>query len=253
MANYGLLVESEIVNALNEKKYKDINNNLRTMLRDMYGVINEDDIVLCKKTEDFIKPDISISINDRTKYVSIKSGRATTMHAENIKEVVLFFRSLGLSKESQKLLLLYHYGDGTMTGTGVDRLDYHETFNWLRDKIIAFNEELNNNKEMIKAVIERVLFQGVNPEAQRADYIYQGDVNYGIVISRRQILKHMDKKTWNFYENVHIGPLLMKPHAKYAHKEVKDEKQRQRFEFYWPKFEEDVRFIHKRYNQTFDD
>lgn len=251
MSNTGLLVEDEIVNALNKKRYKHLNNNMRNFIRDIYGVVNERDKIYCEKTNDYIKPDIVIKIKNRTRYVSIKSGRASIMHDEIIKNVILFFRELGVSEYSQKLLLFYQYGDGTLNGSGKYRRDYHETYTWLESGIKKFNEEMNLDHTLVEKIIERVMFQGVNNEAPRADYIYQGDLSYGIVVSREQILKHLRNKTFNFYENVHIGPLLFRPHARYAKTVVKNEKLRNRIEFYWPNFHEDMVYIYKRYNKTF--
>lgn len=253
MSNYGLLIEDEMSNALNKKKFKDLSNNLRTFIRDIFGVVNEKDKIYCSKVEGRYKPDIAVRIKDKTKFVSIKSGRATTMHEENIKEVVLFLRSLGLSVESQKLFLYYHFGDGTLDGSGAYRRDYHDTYEWLRNQIKAFNDEVNSNDEMKLKIIERVMFQGISDLSPRADYIYQGDINYGLVISRVQIIKHLMRKTFNFYENVHIGPLLIRPHARYAGKEVKNDELRRRVDFYWPNFAEDVRYIYNRYDKPYND
>lgn len=251
MSNDGFLTEDQIVNALNKKRYKNLDNNMRNFIKDMFGVVKERDIIHCEKTCDYIKPDIVVSIKKQRKYVSIKSGRSCVMHDEQIKPAILFLRELGLSTFSQKLLLLYQYGDGTLDGSGEKRKSYHETYEWLEQGIKQFNEEVNLDHDKVEKIIDRVMFQGVDKNAPRADYIYQGDLTYGTVISRSQILTHLRRKTYDYYENLHIGPLLIRPHARYASGKIKNEKLRNRIVFYWPNFHEDVRYIYKRYNKTF--
>lgn len=248
----GYLVEDQIVEELDGIRFKKLSNNMKTMITDMFGVVKPNEKVRCEKTSDYIKPDIKVTVNKVSKYVSIKSGRATIMHMGTIKDAVLFFRSLGMKKEFQKLLLLYHYGDGTMDGSGEDRWDYHETYDKYKEQIKAFNDEINADPEFVKQTIERFIFQGVNSDAPSADFIYDGDAEYGLVISKLQVLKHLTRKTWNFYENLHIGPLLIRPHAKYAHKPVKSEKLREKVEFYWANFSEDVKYIYNRYSTYFE-
>lgn len=253
MGNFGKIVEDEMVYALNEQKYKNLSNNLKTFIRDMFGPVKDREIIYCSKIDGRFKPDIVVSIKHRKpKYVSIKSGRATTVHGENIKEVVLFLRSLGVSRESQRLLLLYQYGDGTLDGTGKVRKDYHSTYDWLQDGIRSFNEEINSDMEIKFQILERMLFQGVSDAAPKATYIYHGDITYGEVVSRTQILQYLKRKSFDFYENIHTGPLLIRPHARYSDTEIKNDELRHRIDFYWPKLGEDIHYIYTRFDKTYD-
>ncbi len=246
--NYGLLVEKEMIEALNKKRYMNLSPNLKTFIRDMFGVVKPLEKIKCAKCEEYIKPDIVVSIKNRKRYVSIKSGKASTMHCELICTVVPYFRSIGISEKNLKTLCLYQFGDGTYDGSGKYRLDYHETFRWLADKIRVFNDEVNENMEIVLKIVKKFLFQGVKNDTPMVDYIYAGDIDFGCAVSRTQINTHLKIKSYCFYENIHIGPLLIRPHAKYAHAKIRSEYSHQRVDFYWPKFEEDVKYIYKRYN-----
>ena len=56
------------------------------------------------------KGDVYLQINNEIKYLSIKSGNTDSMHFESIVSFILFFRKLGVSEKTQKILLLFHYG-----------------------------------------------------------------------------------------------------------------------------------------------
>lgn len=87
MSNDGFLIEDEIVNALNKKRYKHLDNNMRNFIRTIFGVVNERDVIRCEKTTEYIKPDIKVSIKKNTKYVSIKSGRACICMMNKLKQL----------------------------------------------------------------------------------------------------------------------------------------------------------------------
>lgn len=251
--DYGKLLEDEFAIALENKKYEELSPNLKTFIRDIFGAVNRDDFIHCQRLAMKIKPDIMVSIGETKKYVSLKSGGATILHCENIKTIVLFLRALGLSTKSQKTLLLWHYGDGTMDGSGKDedRRDYHETIEWIGREMWDLNHELIASKELVIQMIDRAIFLGVNKEAEKAEFIYHGDIENGYTVSRSQVLRYLDDKTWGYYTNLHFGPLLIRPQAKYAHKKVKNQEERQRVMFYWPGLGDEIRHIYKRYNNTY--
>ena len=114
-------------------------------------------------------------------------------------------------------------------------------------QIKAANEELNANEELIAKVAERLIFQGVNKDAPKAEAIYHGDVMDGVIVTRPQIIKHIKRKNWNYYDNLHIGPLFLKAHARYIGKEVVNEKYRTKIDASWPRLLEDMTYISKTY------
>ena len=113
---------------------------------------------------------------------------------------------------------------------------------------MALNKELNANKQFVKAVIERCLFKGTWEGNIEADYIYHGDVNYGVVCSKAQIMKHVDKRTWEYMDNLHIGPIQFRPHARYINDRIKKEEYRWKVDFWWAKLSADLEYIAERYD-----
>lgn len=247
MINQGKDFEDELCKALNKKKIGSLNQNLQHFIRHLFPEANFHQKIMCELTDNYVKPDIIITWKRRVARVSIKTGQASTLHGEDIKPFILFLRSIGVSTETQKTILYYQFGDGTLDGSGEKRMNYHDVYNWLEERIAKANQELNDRFEIIEKVVERVVFQGVNPTADPADYVYYGDLDYGVVISRKQIMSHIKKKSWNYFDNLHIGPILLKAHARYAERQIVSDARRRKITCYWSHFAEDMAYIDKRY------
>lgn len=245
--NHGFLREDEMVHHLNNKKVKELNNNLYHMMQELYGVLDEEEVITCYKTEDFIKPDFVIIYKGETRYVSMKSGRSEIVHSESIKTFILFLRSLGISKETQRTVLYHHYGDGTLDGSGKERYNYDKLRYILSERIAKANEEFHDIK-IIMAVIERCVFLGTKDNAVPIDCLYHGDFEFGTVATKKQIIKHLKRKKWDYIQNLHIGPLMIRPHARYVGTEIKNEKRRQTVECNWINLYSDIDYISKRYD-----
>jgi hypothetical protein len=246
--NEGLLKEDEMVYYLNNKKVKDLSNNLKQLLRVLYGVIDDDEIIKCKKTSDFIKPDIIITYKDKNKYVSIKTGRSEIFHQEIVTNFTSYLKEKGISDRTIETFLLYHYGDGTIDGSASERIEYNELRLFLNSRIKEANYELNINKAFIQDIIDRCLFVGTINNAVPADCIYEGDYQYGKVVTREQVKKYIDRKYWGWLNNLHIGPLQFRPHARYYNTEIKSEKKRNELICYWSHFSADLDYICRHIN-----
>ena len=246
--NDPILVEDKIAFLLNEKKYSDITNNLRHMLDVVFGPIDSEATVFCKKTEDFIKPDLIITIGNNTKYLSVKTGRAENVHNEIIDNFLEFLESEGISERTIETIRLFQYGDGTTDGTGKERKEYLPLISELMPRIEEANEELNYRKEFVLDAVYRCVFQGTDENNPLVDAIYFGTPEYGIVTTKKQILSHIRKRAFTFFKNLHIGPLLLRPHSRYSNRDIADERNRHRIIAYWPNLNADLDYISKRYN-----
>lgn len=245
-SNKGYQNESLIAEALNGKTFSELNHNLQSMIKDLFGY-PDDSTIECAQFEGPYKPDIYIKYKGETKYVSIKSGRANMVHGENIRDFILFLRSIGVSKQTQKTLLLFHFGDGTMDGTGEKRMDYINVSTWLEKLIPDANYELNRDHALINKFIQRVMFQGIDETAQEAGYIYFGSPEYGQIVSKRQIFAYSNSRSWQHFNCLHIGPIFFKPHARYSKGKIKSVVMREKVDCYWPNFAEDLDRIGKRF------
>jgi len=246
--NNGFKNEKQIVTALDGKKAKQLPNNLKHMIEEMFGFFVAKEKVKAGLIEHFQKADIYIDYNGIRTNVSIKYGRSEGVGEESIKTFIQYLRKWGLSIRGQQTVLLYQFGDGTMDGTGKERLDYARLRVLLQERIKDLNKEINDNKELVKDFVDRCLFKGTEYNKVEADCIYHGDVEYGVTCTRKQIMKHVERRTWDFMENLHIGPIQFRPHARYVGKKIVLEERRWIVSFWWANLAADLDYIAERYN-----
>ena len=243
----GYVIEEELCMAFHKKKVKDLSVHLRFVLQELYGPLEADEVIECYQTEEFIKPDIQIIYKGIIKNISLKTGATDILHDEYIDTFVKFLGSLGVSEKTQKTFFLYQYGDGTLDGTGEVRLTGQEVERKYHNLLEEAKMEINENKDLIVQVVERVIFDGVDPDAWHADAVYHGDVYSGTIVTRRQIIRHIRKNSWTTYRAFNIGPLLLYPHARYANKPILDPKKRNHIHIKWPSLLRDMELMSKRY------
>jgi len=245
--NTGEQKEAIIVQAIDNEKIENLEENLRTMVKFIFPNAKQDDIVQAKLIDGVMKPDFSITINNETHYVSMKSGINTIVHQEYIDNFCKLLQDRGIGEHTIKTIRYFQFGDGTFDGTGPERMSYPELRLKLEKHSRLANRELNKNRKLMIELVNRFVFKGSDPNNVEADFLYEGDINYGQIVSRTQFLKHLEYKDWDFYESLHIGPILFRPHARYYKKRIKHESYRQRVEFYWPNLSSDIAYIKSHY------
>lgn len=244
--NYGLFIESEIAMGFNNKKISNLNRNLKYTLFSIFGPLDENEIVRSEQIKDMNKPDIWVEYKGERKYISIKSGRATEVHAELLSSFVPFLAECGLSEWGCDFVKRYCYADGTTDGTGEYAMDFFALkTHFLRDTQ-RFNEEVMQIPGFIEKVLKRCLFEG-NHDGVPAEYIYFGDSNYGNLVSQRQIAKHLTRKDWAFMTNPHIGPLQFRAHIRGKSRNPEHEYKRHTIDLWWANLYADIDYISKRY------
>ncbi len=246
--NIGFYNEVEMIMMFNNKKFSELSNNGKYIIREIYGHPHDDDIIHARKVEEFIKPDFIVEMNGVEHFISMKSGSSEALHQEYVKNFCAFLKDNDISDETIETILLYQYGDGTLDGTGKERMEYNQLRYVLSERINNANKDLNVNKEFVLNVINRVIFKGTNINNQEADYLYHGNTDYGILVSKGQMMKHCSRKDWDWMNNLHIGPLQLRPHARYIGKPIIKPLSRERLEFYWAKYYADLEYISKRYD-----
>ena len=246
----GINNEKAIVAALNGKRYKDLEPNMKTFITDLFGVVKPRMRIKACQTTDRIKPDIKVSIKKDVKFVSIKTATSTTLHGEQMYTLVPFFRECGMSEEMIKIFCLFQYGDGTYDGTGETRLTYMEAATKYKKQIELFNRTINRDHKLVTEIVKRVMFDGVDPEADKATYLYSGDVEFGRVISRRQVILYICNKSFGFYNSMHIGPIIPRLHARYASGKITNTYYHDQVDFVWPNLNSDVRYIYGHFSNV---
>lgn len=246
-SNHGKLNEDEIMLALNNHTVMDLPPALHYMLRELFGALEANEVVTCTQPNAPIKPDLLITYKGVTKGLSIKSETSEFVHGEPVEKFVEFLRTIGISEKTIRTILLNQFGDGTIDGTGKERIPLFELKYQLATAIKEANTELNSDYEKLSKIMERLIFQGWDESAKRADAIYHGDIFNGVLASRTQIMKHIRNKDWDYYDNLHVGPIFLRPHARYIGTEIKSEFSRHKIDGFWSNMLADMKYISQKY------
>ena len=180
-SNHGKLIEDELMLALNNHRVMDLIPNLHYLMRELFGALEPEELVTCAQPDKPIKPDLLITYKGETKGLSVKSGTSEYVHGEPVEKFVEYLKTQGVSDNTVKTILLNQFGDGTIDGTGKERMDLAELKYRLRIQIKEANQELNNNHDILLNILDRMLFQGWDENAIPAYAIYHGDI-YGVFI-----------------------------------------------------------------------
>lgn len=244
----GLLIEQDISNALNGKKVCELSHNMHHLVKTLFPTAKDDSLITSETYNDVCKSDIFVCCDGKKLNLSIKTGKSEILHNEILDKFLAYLESFHISEKTLNTIRLFHYGDDTLDGTGERRMDYNEIMFKYGDKIQEANYELNTSREFVKAVVNRVVFDGASEEYIKADAIYSGDLDYGVVATKGQIEKHLMKKYYSYYKSLHIGPVLLRPDARYVDQPIRDVRKRNRIIATWPKLTQDIGFISNRYD-----
>lgn len=206
----GLLIEESLVEMINGKRLKEMGPYPQEIVRTLFPDAKEDDFFSANLCNRFSKPDFTVWKGAKSKNVSVKSGKSDSMGFENIKSFILYLRMKGVSEETQKTLLYYHYGDGTMTGTGKRRLTYEQVSALLLSRIQKANQELNS-PELINCALDRFVFKGSYGRVISADFVLFGGSKFGTLYSQQQIREAATRKRYFYSRAIHFGPILVQP------------------------------------------
>lgn len=205
MKNSGLSNEKRIIQAINEKSYKDLSSHFKSVISTIYGEIEDEEIIYAEKAKSNMKTDIIVKCKGIEKRLSVKIGCQNTFHCETVNGFCRFLKDLGISNEGLETLKLYHYGDGTTNGTGNYHLDVKEVKIKYAERIKKLNEELNK-KEVLKIILEYLIKTGTPKVNDHVDYLYHGSMYIGVLISVEDFIDAILDIDCKDFDSIHFGP-----------------------------------------------
>jgi hypothetical protein len=211
----------------------------REIVQTLFPDAQADDSFAANLCNRFSKPDFTVWKGTKAKNVSVKSGKSDSMGFENIKSFILYLRMKGVSEETQKTLLYYHYGDGTMTGTGNKRLTYEQISSLLLPRIQKANLELNSSK-MINLALDRFIFRGSYGRVISADFVLFGGSKFGTLYSQDQIRKAATRKRYCYSRAIHFGPILVQPFLRDVEEKSENPYKRGKIQAKWHYMQSDL-------------
>ncbi len=239
----GMRNETELLEAINGKKLPELSKHLQYIVRTMFKRADMFDTVYVEKVPGFAKPDLKFTIGDEVHYLSVKHGQSSQVHCEDIQTFIKWLRENGMSEHIIECFLKYHYADGTLDGTGKDRMNQNKVMVFYEDEVKEINEAFNENRFFVRDLVKRVVFDGNDPSKPSADFIYHGDIEEGEICSMESVLKYSKQKRCEKLNTPHIGRILIRPYARYLHNQDTHPEKRHKVTFDWIRLEWDLEYI----------
>lgn len=244
MQNKGLSNERNLINSINNKLYKQLNDNLKSFIKFMYKDIDYNDIIYAKKINNIYKSDICIKVGKLERNVSVKSGSENSIHLEKLDSFIVFLKSIKVNENIINYLRLYHYGDDTYNGRGTKRYSAEQSKNKYYKEIMIFNKYVSYDN-LLEKILNRFLFYGLR-EKNKVDYIYYGNENYGIWASREEIVKYLINNKCYHIRTIHFSSLTLQNWCRNINMNKKSENHREYIQIKWFSLVSDLQKIRER-------
>lgn len=244
MGQDGFENETQIMNALDNKKYCELNENLKTMVESISKIpIDDNEIINAYKVGGVNKTDLIIEINNKSYNLSIKKGSGNSIHQEKVEDFISFLKEeYNISDDLKKDILCFIWGDGTLDGTGnvSDRLSANQFKNKYPKKIENIREFFHENK---RELINRFLIKGLKSDSS-PDYMYYGTSEEGIIVNANDALDWLaDDVNENTRSPLPIGRLTFQAWNRNINGGNKSEKKRGVIQLKWASVGQDLKTI----------
>lgn len=235
----GYTNEEEFVKMLNDKKVENLNPLFQEFIKDLYKayVIHDNDITKCYKNEKREKADFIIEINNIQKRISLKKGVKNSVHVEPVWTFTKFLKNNKVPDNIIKLYLKFHYADGTIDGSGKQRMDSEEYKKRFQVEIDLINKFFNN-PILLKKCCQRFVL-GL-PKSKEIDAIVFGVIDDFIWMNKNEIINSVLRKRNNNFTGIHFGPLFCQPQNRCINKNPKYEFARNYTQIKWYHLSDDI-------------
>ncbi len=225
--NYGIKNEYDFVELFNNKYLKELDNNSKLFLKDLFGdIIDNTEKIKCWKNKMVQKADIFIKYKNYIKNISLKCGNSNSMHHEQIQEFESYLKKLGIPYKIINKYTNYHYGYMKDEEGNIDfskSLSGEEYKKIYLSEINIFNEDINKTRIIID-MIDRFIIRGRNSDYD-IDALVCGTINDYVWILKYDIYDLILSKKCLEYTSPHIACLTIGPKKRnldWNSKNVKD-------------------------------
>ena len=248
MSKDGFENENLLIENLNNKKFIDLNENLKRFIKYIDKDIKMNDLIFCEKHAGMNKTDLTITVNNKNYNISVKMGTGNSVHQENLNDFINFLKDNydDLTDDIINAIKLFIWGDGTLDGTGKieDRVDAR-TFNKENPELIKIIKDFfyNHKHDLIK----RFLIMGLKSEIA-PDFIYYGSVDEGICISSDYALKWLCADENEVNSTIPIGRLTFQAWNRNINGGNKSENKRGVIQLKWAQIKNDIVIMNNNSN-----
>jgi len=244
----GIRNELQFVKYLNKRKVNELNPMFEALISTLFQNIKESDEIICSKIEGDSKGDIIIRIDREYKIISIKKGIKNSVHLETLENFISFLKYYRVEEEIINKYLKYHYADGTIDGSGANRITVAEYKESHQDEIDKINEKINS-KFLLHRAAYRFVFKGIQHHKE-IDALIFGVVEDFIWATRDELETIILSKINEYSTGVHMGPLSIQPWNRCINKNTKYEKCRHYVQVKWYNLADDIILIMNNYRKN---
>ena len=218
--NSGKQNEIDILSALTGKKFKDLEENWQKHVRKMFPSIKDEDVIHAFFYQDgYAKPDIVVSVNEKSKLLSVKSGKNPSCHLESFEEFSMFLANLGVPQRIIKIIHFYQFGRSNKLSNHGEAFSRAQLQSDFAPYIKEVNEYFLAHSGMVKKIIYRTLIRGLRYRAEPIDFFYYGNVNRGFIFSVDDIYKLILEDPYIDCRAIHFYALVFQPDGRRVDKQ----------------------------------
>lgn len=208
---YGLKNESDIINYLDGKKYSELNEKWKRHVLMMFSFIEDNDIIHASHYEDKNgKPDMVVTVRHTNEYVSIKTGRNSTMHQEPFETFSAFLKKKGVSNRTLRILNLYQFGETKKANNNGKPFKAKELEEKYKDYFLEASKELDQIN-IIDAIVFRTILKGCVLKRYKVNFLYYGNLEHGYLLSEEDIYRLVLQYRNHDKSAIHFGGLNYQP------------------------------------------
>lgn len=230
--------EKQIISTINSVPFKNLSTNLKNVLLKINnGKVPK--ILSAKKYGGTDKADLSLTIDDKEYFISVKKGTGNSVHQEPIENFVAFLKT-NFEDDISVFNDLRHFiwGDNTLNGKGdienrISASKYKKNF---PEKVKNIQNYFDRHK---KELLERFLITGAISN-KKADYLFYGDINNCFVVSDDDMINYALN---NSKRPISIGVLTFQAWNRNINGGNKSEHKRGQIQLKWGNLKEDIKNI----------
>lgn len=236
MSKSGFTNEKEIIEKLNRKKFRDLNENLKKLIS--YSFNNYEGVITATPLGGQNKSDMIVSIGKEYHSYSIKIGSGNSIHQEPLEVFIDYLEdNFGVSDNIKNYIRFFIWGDNTFDGSGKvsDRLSAGSLKKSYPSMISEIQDFFDMHKEDL---IKRFLVTGIVSNSL-AEFIYYGSYQEGIVAKSSNVLKYISKGKSR--GAISVGKLTFQAWNRNINGGDKSEMKRGVIQLKWPTIVEDLK------------
>lgn len=232
----GFKNEDDLLLSLNNKMFKDLDSNLKSLILFIHKT-QPHSIINCFKIGGEFKTDLTVMADNKQYNLSIKKGTGNSVHQEKVDD---FIEYLGKNFEPNNNVFdnIKHFiwGDGTINGKGeiANRLSASQYSKIFPEKIASIQRYFDKHKDNL---IRRFVIDGVSSK-HTVDFLYYGSSELGKCVSSNDLLSFLNKS--NSKGAISVGKLTFQAWNRNINGGVKSEHKRGQIQLKWGSLKEDI-------------